>query len=602
MKTVCIDFEFRETDKREYELLCVSLYAPNVIDKQIWLDAKGRAELVQLMHDFKDYAFIAHYCHAEIYSLLSLNDTSINTLLDEIRFIDTFIEAKLLTNTDDKERTPKLGLANLVKKYKIYDYGELKDTTRNLILGQTEYNEDEKQQILAYCRIDTVVNYDLYVRLVDEHLKIFGIPVKLSNQIIRSEYVKSQCLASYTGMPVDLEKLGILRKNYYHIVAYFFSRLSDDVKGLYEYKGLLPTFKYDKFANKVKEWEALTHAKWDLTEKGRYSAEGKYLKSISNSAEWVGELASYQKKIRSLSSIKYDPAKMATERLQQSEIRYTLESIPELQEKYKNIKAELACKSKTSLEALAKSGNKQALEAIIVTEICTLIRAKAKSSGDEEGVKKESLYEAIKTDGRVHQGYNVMKNLSFRNAPRSSSFIPAMSSWLRGLHYVPKGYKMVIIDIVSAEIILGALISGDQDLLDASQYDFYQYSAYKMGLSTRADVEVSKDEYEKRHGKLRTQVKVCFTADTLVITDNGKKRIIEVEARDKVWNGERWCTHEGVLYQGEREILEINGIEATSDHLFYYSNGGNDEFSNYDFGKEAEDREVIQWIEKKLNS
>jgi hypothetical protein len=61
--------------------------------------------------------------------------------------------------------------------------------------------------------------------------------------------------------------------------------------------------------------------------------------------------------------------------------------------------------------------------------------------------------------------------------------------------------------------------------------------------------------------------KVCLAGDTLLLTQNGIKRLGDVLASDKLWDGVEWVTHEGVVDNGVRPVVNVAGIEVTPDHL-----------------------------------
>ena len=62
---------------------------------------------------------------------------------------------------------------------------------------------------------------------------------------------------------------------------------------------------------------------------------------------------------------------------------------------------------------------------------------------------------------------------------------------------------------------------------------------------------------------------VCYTASRVIET----KRIVDVELTDLVWDGEGFVAHEGVVFQGFKEVIEYDGIEGTSDHQVYLTDG-----------------------------
>lgn len=59
----------------------------------------------------------------------------------------------------------------------------------------------------------------------------------------------------------------------------------------------------------------------------------------------------------------------------------------------------------------------------------------------------------------------------------------------------------------------------------------------------------------------------CLGADTQVLTDRGLVCMVDVTTKDKLWDGVEWVTHEGLADNGVRPVVNVDGIEATPDHL-----------------------------------
>lgn len=61
--------------------------------------------------------------------------------------------------------------------------------------------------------------------------------------------------------------------------------------------------------------------------------------------------------------------------------------------------------------------------------------------------------------------------------------------------------------------------------------------------------------------------KLCLGPDTLVPTIHGVKRLIDITTTDRVWDGETWVSHTGVVCQGKKEVGIWLGVLVTGDHL-----------------------------------
>lgn len=61
------------------------------------------------------------------------------------------------------------------------------------------------------------------------------------------------------------------------------------------------------------------------------------------------------------------------------------------------------------------------------------------------------------------------------------------------------------------------------------------------------------------HGK-------CLAGGTLVATDRGWIAISDVRSADQLWDGEEWVQHQGLLYQGSKSTVPVDGVRMTPDH------------------------------------
>ena len=60
----------------------------------------------------------------------------------------------------------------------------------------------------------------------------------------------------------------------------------------------------------------------------------------------------------------------------------------------------------------------------------------------------------------------------------------------------------------------------------------------------------------------------CFGPDTMILTHKGLKPITYVTTDDMLWDGVEWVEHQGLLYQGEKDTIQLtDGLFVTTDHL-----------------------------------
>lgn len=81
------------------------------------------------------------------------------------------------------------------------------------------------------------------------------------------------------------------------------------------------------------------------------------------------------------------------------------------------------------------------------------------------------------------------------------------------------------------------------------------------------------DKLERFVGK--TVTLGCFAPDTQVLTDSGWKPIVEVRLSDRLWDGEEWVNHSGLLNQGYRSVETTANLMlyATPDHEILTEHG-----------------------------
>lgn len=58
----------------------------------------------------------------------------------------------------------------------------------------------------------------------------------------------------------------------------------------------------------------------------------------------------------------------------------------------------------------------------------------------------------------------------------------------------------------------------------------------------------------------------CIAKGSLILTNNGLIPIEKISINDKIWDGETYVFHSGVICQGYKEVIEYNGLVATMDH------------------------------------
>lgn len=152
--------------------------------------------------------------------------------------------------------------------------------------------------------------------------------------------------------------------------------------------------------------------------------------------------------------------------------------------------------------------------------------------------------------------------VNLQNLPRKSK--------LKSAIIAPKGYVIVGADLSAIELRLGLAFGGQMDKVEAlgrgvDLYKDFASQVYNIGYNEVTDSQ-------------RFMGKTCIAEGELVLTDKGLKPIETVLLDDKVWDGVEWVSHDGLIYQGERDVITYQHLTATPDHIVYLSDGSTCEF------------------------
>lgn len=151
--------------------------------------------------------------------------------------------------------------------------------------------------------------------------------------------------------------------------------------------------------------------------------------------------------------------------------------------------------------------------------------------------------------------------LNLQNLPRKSLLKDAIIA--------PDGCVLIDADSSQIEARTVAWLAGQTDLTDAFERREDVYKIMASSIYGKAETEIT--DGERFVGK--TTILGCFGADTEVLTDSGWKRIVTVQATDLLWDGEEWVKHQGLVPQGEKEVLTAWGVDATLDHEILTEHG-----------------------------
>ena len=144
---------------------------------------------------------------------------------------------------------------------------------------------------------------------------------------------------------------------------------------------------------------------------------------------------------------------------------------------------------------------------------------------------------------------------------------PELKSLIRGLFVPEPGQRWGSFDYSSQEPrllvhyaasmpdsmrgpVVDNFVKGYQD----EDFDFHQMVADIAGID-------------------RKSAKTCIAEGELVLTDKGLVPIQEITVDHLVWDGVEWVRHEGLVYQGEKDVITYDGLTATPDHEVWVGRG-----------------------------
>lgn len=134
---------------------------------------------------------------------------------------------------------------------------------------------------------------------------------------------------------------------------------------------------------------------------------------------------------------------------------------------------------------------------------------------------------------------------------------------LRKAALAPFGMKMTAADSGAIEARMTAWLAGHEELIEAFRNNKDVYSAFMTEVLGRP-VDRKKNPEDEIPGFIG---KICLAGETPTLTEHrGWVRLDQVCQTDRVWDGVEWVTHQGLLDQGVKEVVEFRGLAATSDH------------------------------------
>lgn len=181
---------------------------------------------------------------------------------------------------------------------------------------------------------------------------------------------------------------------------------------------------------------------------------------------------------------------------------------------------------------------------------------KAHTSRYSGGTTKETASDGIQ-----------MQNLTKRNPVHKK---------IRQAITVHDGMTVVACDSSQIEARCLAWIAGQNNLVEQFREgrDPYAELAAKFGSGyTAQEIHDGAKAGDKEKEKLRNVGKMgilsCLSGTTQVLTDTGWKYINSISKNDKLWDGENWVCHNGLICNGMKRVINLDGVSMTPDHLIW---------------------------------
>jgi len=187
----------------------------------------------------------------------------------------------------------------------------------------------------------------------------------------------------------------------------------------------------------------------------------------------------------------------------------------------------------------------------------------------------------VSNSGRIFQPQNLprptLKNDAIENGIEAmklgvedllfDNVMELCTSAIRGCIVAPEGRKLVIADLSNIEGRMLAFLAGEQWKLDAfAAYDQGEgHDLYKLAYARSYNIKPEDVTPDQRQiGKVMELA--CFGPDTQVLTQHGPVAIKDITVYHRLWDGQTWVKHQGVITRGNRKVMLLDGVEITPDH------------------------------------
>jgi DNA polymerase len=146
----------------------------------------------------------------------------------------------------------------------------------------------------------------------------------------------------------------------------------------------------------------------------------------------------------------------------------------------------------------------------------------------------------------------------------------------------PPGHVIIDCDSSQIEARVLAWWAGQDDLVEVFEKNNaeiaagvkkndFQYDPYKL-MASRIYNKPTTDITDSERFIGKTTILGCIAEGTLVLSDFGWKPIEKISLRDKLWDGEEWVCHQGLVTKGYKKTVNVCGSWLTPDHKILCGN------------------------------
>lgn len=313
--------------------------------------------------------------------------------------------------------------------------------------------------------------------------------------------------------------------------------------------------------------DKVTKARNDINKMFMFKSDEDFLKAIRSSASFVKMLELLGRK----PPMKYSVAKSETKRK-----KLEAEGKTNLSEEDYAVYTPALAKSDLDFVAMASDADER---------VALLVRTRLENNSSIQRSRAETFHALAKSGRPMPVMLNAFKAHTSRytagNSEGSSDKLnlqnlskrdPSQLT-LRKAVQAPEGMALVACDSSQIEARILAYVANETELVDAFRRgaDPYADLAEKIFQIPSEKIHKGAKSGDKKLKAYRnvgkTGILSCLAGDTEVLTNNGWKPIVTVSKDDKLWDGVQWVAHQGLVCNGEKNTIDVDGVRMTPDHM-----------------------------------